>query len=142
MHNPKGPSVDVINEILEDCLLAFPVSRLLISLYQQYGKRGFLTKKQLQGLHAKASSVPTMNKGKLATLEAIINKMPNRFKSDLPPAQPVYEKDTAVGEIITEILSKYPQHKRVLFLKSKFDNNDPLSTAEQDELKKFKKVLK
>ena len=68
----KRPLVDVVFEILEDCLVAFPVHGLLISLYQQYQKRGFLTKKQLQALHIKASQVPTMAPGKLATLEATI----------------------------------------------------------------------
>jgi len=133
----------VINELLEDCLLAFPVSSLLISLYQQYGKRGFLTKKQLQGLYAKASQAPGIPKGKLATLEAIIKKMPNRYKSELPETTtPLYEKDKGVEQLIKDILQKYPQHKRVLFLKAKFDNNEPLTTVELEELKKFGKLLK
>jgi hypothetical protein len=65
--------------------------------------------------------------------------MPNRFKSEMPETKPLYEKDKAAGELIDVILAKYPQHKRVLFLQSKYDNNQPLSTVEIDELKKFNK---
>lgn len=137
-----GGKTDVIQEILEDCLLAYPVSSLLISLYKQYGQRGFLTKKQLEGLYAKASSVVGMHQGRLATLEAMIKRMPNRYKSALPEKQPIYEKDTASAALIEDILKRYPQHKRVLFLKSKVDHNEALSVAEQDELKRFMRLLK
>jgi len=54
----------------------------------------------------------------------------------------LYEKDKTAGELIDAILAKYPQHKRVLFLQSKYNNNQPLSTVEIDELKKFKQILK
>ena len=77
-----------------------------------------------------------------ATLEALIKKMPTRFKSELPEIKPLFEKDKTAGELIEVILSKYPQHKGVLFLQSKYNNNQPLSVAEVDELKKFKQVLK
>ena len=43
--------------------------------------------------------------------------------------------------MITDILEKYPLHKRVLFFRAKFDNNDPLSPVEITELKKFHKLL-
>ena len=140
---PKKQGTDIINEILEDCLMALPdVPPLILSFYQQYQKRGFLTKKQLQGLHSKASAIPVMSTAKLATLEAIIKKMPNRYKSDLPEATPLYEKDEVTASLISDILTKYPQHKRVLFLKNKYDNNEPLSVLESEELKKFHKLLK
>jgi hypothetical protein len=45
------------------------------------------------------------------------------------------------GDLIEEILLKYPQHKRVLFLKAKYDNNEVISAAEVAELNKFKKLL-
>jgi len=138
----KGPAMDVVNEILEDCLLAFPVSPLLISFYQQYQRRGFLTKKQLQGLYAKASKVPSMHQGRLATLEAIVKKMPDRFKSELPRPVPLYEKDDEAEKLVASLLERYPEHKRVLYLKSKLDNNDLLSAAELAELKRFNKLLK
>lgn len=141
MQQEKKSGTDVIQELLEDCLLAFPVSSMMISLYKQYGQRGFLTKKQMQGLHAKASSVPGMHTGRLATLEAIIRRMPNRFKSEKPKELPVEAKDTASGELILAILAKYPNHKQVLFLKSKYENNETLTPNELSELKRFAKLL-
>jgi hypothetical protein len=44
--------------------------------------------------------------------------------------------------LIETILAKYPQHKRVLFLKAKYDNNELLSSIEISELKKFKQLIK
>lgn len=139
---PKKQGLDIVNEVLEECILAYPVSPFIISLYKQYRQRGSLSKKQLQGLHAKASKIQDISPGKLATVEAIINKMPTRDKSELPAPKPVFEKDEAPGKTIDEILAKYPHHKRVLFLKSKYDNNELLSAIEVDELNKFKRLLR
>jgi hypothetical protein len=58
---------DIIAALIEDGLEAFPVSPLLIGLYQQYQKKGFLTKKQMQGLYSKVSTLAHINSGKLAT---------------------------------------------------------------------------
>jgi hypothetical protein len=138
----KNSDIDIVNEVLEECILAYPVSSFIISLYQQYQKRGSLSKKQLQGLHSKASNIEKLQGAKLATLEALIKKMPNRFKSELPQTKPMFEKDKTAGELINTILAKYPQHKRVIFLKSKYENNETISPQEVDELKKFKQVLK
>ena len=139
----KKPFVDIINEVLEACILAYPVSSFIISLYKQYISRGWLTKKQMQGLHDKASKIEGFSTGKLATLEAMINKMPTRYRSETPETiTPVYQKDEATGQLINSILSKYPQHKRVLFLQSKFQNNQPLSSSEISELKRFTQLLK
>jgi hypothetical protein len=140
--NKKSSDVDIVNEVLEACILAYPVSSFIISIYQQYQKRGSLSKKQLQGLYGKASEIETLPAGKLATLEAVIKKMPNRFKSELPETKPLYEKDKTAGDLIDAILAKYPLHKRVLFLQSKYNNNQPLTPMETDELKKFKQILK
>ena len=68
----KKPGVDIINEVLEACILAYPVSSFIISLYKQYISRGWLTKKQLQGLHGKAQQINDLPPGKLAALEAIM----------------------------------------------------------------------
>jgi hypothetical protein len=141
MHKQKL-QVDIINELLEQCILAFPVSPFIISLYKQYQQRGSLSKKQLEGLFSKATNIKDIAPGKLATLQALINKMPTRYKSDLPAATPLFEKDKDSGKLIEEILAKYPQHKRVLFLKAKYDNNEVLSVVETAELKKFKSFLK
>jgi hypothetical protein len=128
MHNTK-PGIDIVNDLLEECILAYPVSSFVISLYKQYQQRGSLSKKQLQGLHSKASKINNISAGKLATLEAVIKKMPTRYKSEAPELKPLFEKDESNGQLIAEILAKYPHHKRVLFLKSKYDNNELLSVA-------------
>jgi len=137
----KNPGVDIVNDVLEECIVAYPVSSFIISLYKQYGERGSLSKKQLQGLHSKALKIKDISPGKLATLEAIINKMQTRDKDPLPAAKPLYEKEESTRQLIEEILAKYPQHKRVLFLKSKYDNNEVLTSAETDDLKRLKQLL-
>ncbi len=128
--------------LLEDCIMAFPVSSFVISIYQQYQRRGWLSKKQLQGLYDKASKISGVAPGKLAALESIIKKMPTREKSLLPEPKPLFEKDLAAGKLMDEILTKYPAHKRVLYLKAKYDNNEVLSSIDLSELKKFQQVLK
>ena len=138
----KRIDVDVINNVLKASLLAYPDSSFIKSLSHQYQERGGLSKKQLEGLHQKALKVKTMPANWLATLEAEILKRPNRYKSAPPPVKPLYEKDESTGQKIEAILSKYPQHKRVLFFKSKYDNNEPLSASEISELEKFSKLLR
>lgn len=138
----KKPDVDVINDILKATLLAYPNSTFIQSLSLQYQERGGLSKKQLEGLFKKASKISSIPTNWLATLEAEILKRPTRFKS-LPPApKPLYAKDENIGKIITAILGKYPQHKRVLFLKSKYDNNEQLTPTEISELEKFNKLVR
>jgi len=137
----KKPEIDIVNEVLEECILAYPVSSFIISLYKQYQQRGSLSKKQLQGLYSKASKVKDMPAAKLATLEALIKKMHTKYKSDVPAPKALYEKEEGIGQIIEAILTKYPQHKRVLFLKSKYENNETLSVLEIDELKRFNQLL-
>jgi len=137
----KKHEIDSINVLLEECIMAFPVSSFIISLYKQYQQRGSLSKKQLQGLYSKASKIENLAPGKLAAVEAIIKRMPTRFKSAIPENKPLYEKDEATGEMIDFILTKNPSHKRALFLKTKFNNNETLSPAEISELKKFMQVF-
>jgi hypothetical protein len=136
------PKLDIINMLLEDCIMAFPVSSFVISIYQQYQQRGWLSKKQLQGLYDKASKINGVLPGRLAALESIIKKMPTREKSELPKNTPLIEKDKVAGQLIDEILTKYPLHKRVLFLKAKYDNNEPLSPSDISEIKKFRQLLR
>lgn len=141
MEQKKG--VDIVNEVLEACIIAYPVSSFIISLYKQYISRGWLTKKQLEGLFGKAQKIEDLPPGKLAALEATINKMPNRYKSEAPTeTKPLYEKDEDTGKLIQAILEKYPQHKRVLFLQSKYQNNEPLTNTELTDLKNFSRLLK
>lgn len=133
--------LDIINMLLEDCIMAYPVSSFVISIYQQYQRRGWLGKKQLQGLYDKASKINGIPPGKLAALESIIKRMPTRDRSELPENTPMFTKDEEAGSLMDEILSKYPQHKRVLFLKARYDNNEVITPAEIAELNKFKKLL-
>lgn len=136
------PDVDIILDILNAVLEAQPHSSFTQSLLLQYQERGGLSKKQLEGLHGKASKITTIPPGKLATLEAIILKRPTREKSVLPATEPLYKKDEVAGELINKILAKYPEHKRVLFFKVKYDNNEILSPVDIAELQKFSKMIK
>jgi hypothetical protein len=139
--NRIRPDVDIIKDLLEAVLEVQPQSSFTQSLLNQYNERGGLSKKQLQGLYSKAEKIKSISVSKLATLEAMILKRPTRYKSALPPPEPLYKKDENVGKMLEEILAKYPQHKRVLFLKSKYDNNEVLSATEIAELEKFNKLL-
>lgn len=137
----KKPPLDIINMVLEDCIMAYPVSSFIISLYKQYRERGSLSKKQLQGLYSKAAKIKDLPPGKLAGIEVIIKRMPTRDKPEPPAPKPLVEIDESIGEAIDAILAKYPQHKRVLFLKSKFENNEVLSLVEIADIQRLKKLL-
>jgi hypothetical protein len=134
--------LDMVNEVLEECILAYPLSSFIISLYKQYQQRGSLSKKQLQGLYGKASRIENLPPGKLAAIEAIIKKMPTRYKSELPDPKPLFEKEEYLGRMINEILTRYPNHKRVLFLKAKYDNNDLFTSNDLADLKRFHALTK
>ena len=125
--------MDIINDVLKAAILAYPGSSFIQSLSFQYQERGGLSKKQLEGLYQKAAKIKDIPPNWLATLEAEILKRPTRYKSVLPPSAPLYTKDENIGQMIASILEKYPQHKRVLFLKSRYDNDEPLSTTELAE---------
>jgi hypothetical protein len=139
--NRIRPDVDIIKDLLEAVLEAQPESSFTRSLLNQYLERGGLSKKQLEGLYNKAAKIKTIPVNKLATLEAVILKKPTRYKSTLPPPEPLYKKDEAAGQMLHAILTKYPQHKRAIFLKSKYDNNEVLSATEIAELQKFYKLV-
>jgi hypothetical protein len=138
--NRIRPDVDIIKDLLEAVLEVQPESSFTQSLLNQYLERGGLSKKQLEGLYSKAAKIKTIPVNKLATLEAVILKKPTRYKSALPPTEPLYKKDEAAGQMLIAILTKYPQHKRAVFLKSKYDNNEVLSATEIGELQKFYKL--
>jgi 3-hydroxyacyl-CoA dehydrogenase len=135
------PDVDIVKDILEAVLKVQPHSSFIQSLYRQYQERGGLSKKQLQGLYSKAGKIESIPQVKLATLEAIILHKHSKHKSDLPANSPLYTKNEEAGKKIENILARFPQHKRILFLKSKFDNNEVLSAAALTELDKFHKLL-
>ncbi|MBL7701032.1 MAG: hypothetical protein JNM14_02180 [Ferruginibacter sp.] len=133
--------MDVLLDILNEMLKTHPASNFVNSLHQQYCNRGGLSKKQLEGLHSKASKTSNISQSKLATLEAIIKKKPTRERAAATITTPLPLKDESVGKKINAILEKYPQHKRLLFLKSKFDNNEHISAMEIAEIEKFGKLL-
>ncbi len=140
--NRIRPDVDVIMDLLHAVLSAKPDSTFTRSLLQQYQERGGLSKKQLQGLYHKASGVGGVPVSKLATLEAIILRRPTRYNSS--PRQGKVEGITInahLGEQISLILAKYPQHKRVLFLKSKVDHHELLSATEVAEITRIGKLI-
>lgn len=137
----KKPDVDIVKDILESVLEARPASEFVRSLMHQYEERGGLSKKQLEGLYKKAQRISSIPAARLATLEAMIRQRPNRYKSPMPENKPLYEKNEKAGEMIASVLEKFPAHKRVLFFKAKFDNNEPLQPAELTELEKFYRMF-
>lgn len=137
-----NPDVDIVLDILKEVVAAQPLSSFAKSIHNQYIERGGLSKKQLEGLYNKALKVQTIPPNKLATLEAIILRKHSKQKSELPANTPLYSKDEKSGEMINAILNKYPAHKRVLFLKAKYDNNEVLSVVETGEVERFYKLLK
>lgn len=132
-----NPEIDIILDVLNAVLKEKPDSVFVSSLHQQYCERGGLSRKQLEGLHSKASKIPGIHPGKMATLEAIIKKKPTKYRSEAPKEVANIAKDEHAGKMIDFILEKFPEHKRVLFLKLRFDNNEPLSATETSELEKF-----
>ena len=141
MHRKKI-DVDIVKDILTAASEAYPESTFIQSLAHQYEERGGLSKKQLEGLFKKAQKIKGLPAGKLATLEAEILHRPTRYRSKLPENKPLYSKEEKTGEMIEAILAKYPHHKRVLYFKSKYDLDEPLSAAEILELERFAKLLK
>jgi hypothetical protein len=139
--NRIRPEVDIVLQLLQTVLEAKPHSAFTASLLAQYQERGGLSKKQLQGLYDKASGVEGISVAKLATLEAIIMKKHTKHRSPVPAATPLYTKDEVAGQLIDALLAKFPAHKRVLFIKAKYDNNEVLIPAEIAELKKFHQLL-
>lgn len=133
--------VNIIMDILKAMRKAHPSSTFIESLYQQYCNRGGLSKKQLEGLYSKASKTASISQSKLATLEAIIKKKPTRERAAATIKAIVEVKDVTTDQTLQHLLEKYPQHKRVLFLKSKYDHNEVLSAAEIAEVQKFSKLL-
>jgi len=140
MQQKDKSRIDIVNEVLEECIMAYPLSSFIISLYKQYQLRGSLSKKQIQGLHAKASKIENIHPGKLAGLEVILKKMPTRYKSEIPAAKPEFERDEVAGKMIDEILHKFPNHKRVLFLKTQYESNVVFSPADLADLKRFHQI--
>lgn len=137
----KKPEVDIIRDLLRLAHEAQPASKFIQGLYIHYEEKGGLSKKQMIGLQQKLVKLEGVPVGWLATLEAEILKKPTRYRSAIPEIKPMFEKDERIGNMIGQILEKYPQHKRVLFLKNKFDKNEVFAPADVTELEKFHRIL-
>lgn len=136
-----NPDIDIIKDILEAVIKVQPHSVFTNSLLQQYIERGSLSKKQLEGLHSKASKIEGMAPGKLATLAAIILKKPNRYKSEKPTIIHEEKSNETLLSNMLAILEKFPAHKRVLFIKAKYDQKQNITPQEEAEIERFKKLL-
>jgi hypothetical protein len=142
--NRKKTEIDIIDKILDACYAFNPNKLFIMSLMHQYEERGSLSKKQLQGLLQVAQKVNDLPPAWLATLEATIRRMPTRYKSAADETTIVNTGNDAVvqaGQTIEAILARYPQHKRVLFLRAKYEKKEPLSATEIAELEKFRRLL-
>jgi hypothetical protein len=137
----KKTDVDVVKDVLLLVQEALPDSVFVKSLLFQYEERGSLSRRQLEGLLGKAQKLKQVPPARLATLQAIIQKMAVRDKT--PPSQPapLYEMDAVTGELINSILARYPQHKRILFFQAKYSNHETLAPSELTELKRLHKLL-
>ena len=136
-----NPDIDIIAYIIEAVLAAKPNDEFCKSISRQYMERGGLSKKQLEGLQGKAARIPGINPGRLATLEAIIKKKHVTHRSEATLMPVVKTNDDEAGRMITEILEKYPQHKRVLFFNTNYLKDGNLPLNEKEELLRFYKIL-
>lgn len=133
--------LDITLQILESLKEAKPDSVFINSLHHQYCNRGGLSKKQLEGLYAKAEKSGLISTAKLATLEAIIKKKPTRYKSEIVTKAPEPEKRNDIAPLLEDILKKFPQHKMALFLHSKISHNIAMTNTEINEIKRLHNVL-
>ncbi len=140
--NKKKDGPDIIDKILASCYNHNKDALFTMSLMHQYESRGWLTKKQLQGLHNKASKISDLPTGLLATLEATINKMPNRDKTPINASNKTPKTNTSVIHWIETILLKYPQHKTVIALQAKLKKEKELSAADSATIEKIFKAIK
>lgn len=141
MQPGKKPGVDVILDVLLAAQAALPASVFINSLLQQYRERGGLSRKQLEGLHAKASKLSQVPPAKLATLQAIILKKPQRYRSATPVSAPIVTRDPVPATLIRQILERYPTHKRVLYLKARYEQMGSLPEVEKKELERLAGIL-
>ncbi len=135
------PDMDIIMQVLDAVLAVRADDAFCKSLKHQYIERGGLSKKQLEGLLGKAQNFTDLPPGKVATLQAIILKKHQKHTS--PPAT-AHLKETAIHTLLPEIdaiLAKFPEHKRLLFLRNKDEGKGNLSPAEREEVVRFTKLL-
>ena len=137
----SNTDVDVVADLLKAVIAVRPEDEFCNSLWLQYQQRGTLSKKQLEGLLGKASKFTEVSPGKLATLEAIIKRKAQVHRTEKPEAAAPVARDEKPLEEMNAILEKYPGHKRIVFLKSKWEKGEELTAAETDDISRLKKVL-
>lgn len=133
--------IDVIEKVLNACYQHNPDALFIMSLMHQYEERGSLSRKQLQGLLLKAQKVKDMPPNWLATLEATILKMPVREKAAASQTATKPATPSKEAALIEQILAKYPQHKAILHLQQKLQQQQSLTPPEQTELERFARLL-
>ncbi len=134
-------ATDILLNILTKMKALQPASAFIGSLYDSYCNRGGLSRKQLEGLLDKMKKTADVPQASIATVEALILKKPVREKSKPSITALPVVKDATPGILMADILTKYPLHKRILFLKSKYDKNEAMLPAELTEIKKLHKLL-
>lgn len=138
----KKKRIDVIDKLLEACYQHNKDALFIMSLMHQYEERGSLSKKQLEGLLLKAKKVKDIPVNLIAAVEAIVLKMPTRDKTPVKDTSNKTEESSEKwNQLIKEILDKYPQHKRILFLKAQLEQRKTLAVTEQNEIEKFYQLL-
>lgn len=138
----KKKKIDVIDKLLEACYQHNKDALFIMSLMHQYEERGSLSRKQLEGLLLKAKKVKDIPVGWTAAVEAIVLKMPVRDKTPVEDTRnKKQEPREKWNELMEQLLEKYPQHKRVLFLKAQWEQRKLLSAPEQQEIEKFYQLL-
>jgi 3-hydroxyacyl-CoA dehydrogenase len=134
-------AVNVVLDILSKMKEVYPDSSFINSLYNQQCNKGGLSKKQLEGLLDKALRTQAITQAQTATLQAIILKKPTRERSKPGISAAAPPKNEKAGKLMEDILIKYPHHKRILFLKSRYDKNENITPQEYAEIERFFKLL-
>src|SRR4029078_1989754 len=125
---------DFLQEVFEWVFYNMPIhanNSYMRKLYDFYKEKGGLSGKQLQALLDKINSINVKPSFNPATLEAMIKKKAVKYRSAIPPpVETVIDDSAEFRSMIDEILRIAPNHKTVLFYRTKMDNREPLSQAE------------
>lgn len=133
--------MDIILKILERMRLDDPTQEFIQSTHRFYLEKGGLSKKQMEGLLALAVQNPNVPPANIATLQAIIKRKQLKQRSPKPTLNQQEDGEAvAAGQMIEAILEKYPQHKRILYLKT-LHAKGLLKKEDNDELKRLAKLL-
>lgn len=140
--NNNEPALDIVLKVLEAAHAARPNAAFISSLLQQYRLRGGLSKKQMEGLFAKASKIESIPASQLATLQAIILKKATRHKLDATTVStptPNINLEN-LKRMLDFILKKYPGHKQALLFHQKITTGHTLNISETEDIKRWYKL--